>query len=680
MLNYVKGRMTTKTAIVVLMLYGMMHVLGQAQSADELVAEGRAFLAQQKLLEANACFASAVAASPDHPTANVLYGISRLAVLPYQPAGQNLLDRLGVSPTNRNIFHWTAGLPVDTNGVPIVPPDVNTTELIDYFQAQVLPQIQGAEANLAKITATNFLLTLSSNETSITNISASLAFGDVRAIQSVLHLVEFVGYLAMSQNLDAPLGELRSIFTGNGIDAEQMLLQHPLLLTTKSTNDLPKSRAAFEQFVVLFNEASVAFPTRDTNYNYLVSVSLGKLSPLIQLFLNTLKDSLQNPTPLPLFTTFTVYLGRLYDAPMPLRGFLPKFSHNNMVLGTLPDPTLGNLIQGVSRVDWETLLCNYVPTVPWLATYERLVGGRLQVQVAALKTHTYAIEVTSNLVQWARLGMFCSRDGWVSFQDTGIGSLPKKFYRAHDVANDPFADRATLPTLPATVYGQNSNATSELGERGYPTNKTVWWTWTPESGGRCGVSLAGTSFSGALDVFTGNSLDALTRITNGMGSSTYLEFEAVPGTAYQFSVGTEDGSGWYDDPGNIVLSLAFAPPNDFFANRISLTGTNASVAGHNMAASEEADEPEPHAYGGDRSVWYTWTAPANGKVTLALKNHFNVVLAVYTGSTLSALQLVVSDDSTSVKFDAVQGTTYQIRLNGIYNQAGPFTLQLSLVP
>jgi hypothetical protein len=166
-----------------------------------------------------------------------------------------------------------------------------------------------------------------------------------------------------------------------------------------------------------------------------------------------------------------------------------------------------------------------------------------------------------------------------------------------------------------------------------------------------------------------------------MGSSAYLEFEAVPGTAYQFSVGTEDESGWYDHPGNIVLSLASAPPNDLFANRISLTGTNASVTGHNMAAAMEADEPKPLQFGdAQRSVWYTWTAPANGKVTLALKNAFEVALAVYTGSTLSALQSVVSDDSTSVEFDAVQGTTYQIGIYGVYNEAGPFTLQLSLVP
>ena len=60
-----------------------------AQTAADYVNQGRAFLSLSNLNSANNSFASALAVSPTHETANVFYAATRLLVLPSQPAGSN---------------------------------------------------------------------------------------------------------------------------------------------------------------------------------------------------------------------------------------------------------------------------------------------------------------------------------------------------------------------------------------------------------------------------------------------------------------------------------------------------------------------------------------------------------------------------------------------------------------
>ncbi|HZL78216.1 MAG TPA: hypothetical protein VFC17_05135, partial [Candidatus Limnocylindrales bacterium] len=73
--------------------------------------------------------------------------------------------------------------------------------------------------------------------------------------------------------------------------------------------------------------------------------------------------------------------------------------------------------------------------------------------------------------------------------------------------------------------------------------------------------------------------------------------------------------------GSLALACQCAaapPPNDDFANRGVLTGTNVTVVGSNVGATREADEPNPFYYGSsaNHSVWWTWTAPGAGRVNV----------------------------------------------------------------
>ncbi|MES1168765.1 MAG: calcium-binding protein, partial [Oleiharenicola lentus] len=70
------------------------------------------------------------------------------------------------------------------------------------------------------------------------------------------------------------------------------------------------------------------------------------------------------------------------------------------------------------------------------------------------------------------------------------------------------------------------------------------------------------------------------------------------------------------------------------------------MKGFNTNATKESGEPshardsgpDAKANPGGRSVWWRWTAPSVGTVTLDTKgSYFDTILGVYTGSSLSGL-------------------------------------------
>ena len=129
---------------------------------------------------------------------------------------------------------------------------------------------------------------------------------------------------------------------------------------------------------------------------------------------------------------------------------------------------------------------------------------------------------------------------------------------------------------------------------------------------------------------------------------------------------------------NAALAVVLVP-NDMFANRIVISGMTNTVTGSNVGATSEAGEQTVAGYGGGQSVWWTWTAPANGPVRVnTLGSSFDTVLAVYTGDSVGSLTQVASDTgSTSyVTFSGVAGTTYQIAVDGYRGRSGSIVLNL----
>ncbi len=116
-------------------------------------------------------------------------------------------------------------------------------------------------------------------------------------------------------------------------------------------------------------------------------------------------------------------------------------------------------------------------------------------------------------------------------------------------------------------------------------------------------------------------------------------------------------------------------PNDNFAaaTTITLSGNAATVTGFNNNATKEAGEPSHAGNSGGRSVWWKWTAPSGGPVTLTTQGSvFDTLLGVYVGSAVSSLTTITSGDDvqpgviqySSVTFTATGGVPYYFAVDG----------------
>lgn len=130
-------------------------------------------------------------------------------------------------------------------------------------------------------------------------------------------------------------------------------------------------------------------------------------------------------------------------------------------------------------------------------------------------------------------------------------------------------------------------------------------------------------------------------------------------------------------PVTIPRSSTYGPANDDFGYAQLISGASGSVAGTINDATAEPGEPNHAGALGYHSIWYTWTAPRDGLFIFDRLGSFNgVVLAIYTGSAVSALAPVADSGSFNyndagnynvtgrVCFQATTGTTYRIALDG----------------
>ena len=235
---------------------------------------------------------------------------------------------------------------------------------------------------------------------------------------------------------------------------------------------------------------------------------------------------------------------------------------------------------------------------------------------------------------------------------SGTGTIPVAPVIALS-GNLAFGNVAVGTVASATLTIANTgNGTLTVSSISYPPGFTGAWSGTVPAGGSQPVKVvfsptAATSYGGNLTV----SSDA----TEGVASI------GVSGTG-----------------------IPAPPPNDDFANRIGLSGFVVSVTGQNTNATKEPGEPDHAGNSGGKSVWWTWTAPASGMTTIATTgSSFDTLLAVYTGSSVSALSLVASNDDESpevftsrLTFSAQAGTAYQIAVDGWGGASGSIVLNL----
>lgn len=760
-----------------------------AQTADQLVTDGRAFLAQKNLTNAHLKFAAAVAASPNHENANALLSVTRLLNLVYQPPAQNFLTRLGVSVTGRDVYQWTASITNDTNHVPIAPVGVSGAEASPFWRTNALVEITNALVNLERITNPSFLLSLTSNET--TTAAVTVDYGDLLMLRAGLHFLEYFSYTLLAHDLNVQLTALRALYTNHHLNIERLLADHPQLLTYATTNDMATARAAFVNFADRYASASDLLRARPPGvtrmFNFAANSSLEE--DRFRRTLADLKTSLNGATVLSMHENYTLFAGAHFSGRGPLRSFLPQFRGHRPVLGSLPDPTFGGVLIGYDADSVEDFLLENrkfktdISVVPSLRQPAAVPGQPFRFAMRARSGRGYVVQASTNLLNWQDVGAFIAVGEAVDFTETASAD-PRRFYRILDrdanlpvPTNNNFGNRIALSGSPAVAFGYNRGASSENGEPGIGSGRSVWFAWTAPATAAFVARVEAKDFNSAVAVYTGTAVGTLSLI--GSGWYEGAAFNATAGTTYAVQVDSEnpffgqnigvDGgfkliigrpptvafispvastvfaagttsinvevsASDADDiigrveiygqngrlatltnapyqvaitnlsPGSqsfsataydrsglfgtafVPFTLTATPPgNDNFANALLISGGSyASPLVNNVGATKETGEPDHDGFPGGGSVWWNWTAPKTGTVTIdTIGSNFDTTLGVYTGAAVNALSVVASDDdsggnSTSrVVFTASSGTTYRIGVDGYFSSRGNVRLNLS---
>lgn len=186
-----------------------------------------------------------------------------------------------------------------------------------------------------------------------------------------------------------------------------------------------------------------------------------------------------------------------------------------------------------------------------------------------------------------------------------------------------------------------------------------------------GITLGGTSqatphVSGALAVLRANFPDeALAAVEARLTANATPVTDSRTGLSHA----------------RLHLLASARPPNDNFAGAAVLSGASGATQGGNHLATRESAEPQPAATAG-RSVWWQWTAPAAGQVSLnTTGSSFNTELEVYTGNSVAALTRIAGVARGAVSalhFQARSGTTYRWAVDGVTGNAGDVALNWAL--
>jgi hypothetical protein len=273
--------------------------------------------------------------------------------------------------------------------------------------------------------------------------------------------------------------------------------------------------------------------------------------------------------------------------------------------------------------------------------------------------------------------------------------------------SDMFVSATVLTGDSAQDIANNSKATLEAGEpvhggsSGVVGGKSLWWKWRATITGTLVVSTAGSSIDTLVGIYTGDSVDSLVRLgadnDSGANATSLLTIPVVTGLTYYIAVDGYNGEG-----GDIILQLAAAPYpttvdgrpyNDDFENAEILSGSYTTSVGYTDDATAGTNDYFGSSFSDNRSIWWAWTAPASGSVTMSTDgSSFRTFLAVMAdpdglGDRWVASASDLTNNAAKVTFQVVKGVTYYITVDGsvIYlnnggTSRGTAFISIDLVP
>ncbi|HVT72268.1 MAG TPA: immunoglobulin domain-containing protein, partial [Lacunisphaera sp.] len=333
-----------------------------ADAVADKIAAGRAALIAHDLPTAHARFQEAYDLDTDHTnqTASALLGITRVIDVTSQSASGTFMDGLGFTGS-RDPYNWTAGIAHDVNGNPVVPANYNLTTVASFWQNTLVPESVAARGNLAQVTNSSFLLTLSSAETKMP-MALNIDYGDILMMQACLRAAEFLAHMGSGQNLDLNLDAALQAMQGNMLTVQKVLSDNPNLLTAGDSSERAAGQAALLDMISLYRQASTFIRNRPAGVSRLFMLTAADLPQEAQFrqMLDRLEQSVTAPVDL---NGKSVYTAPLFGGTWSVRAQLPTFTATGFDVTTIPDATLGGILSGFTKEALAAALSNQHDTV-----------------------------------------------------------------------------------------------------------------------------------------------------------------------------------------------------------------------------------------------------------------------------------------------------------------------------
>lgn len=331
----------------------LVSSLAFGQTAADKITAGRAALAAHDLATAQIRFQEALAINPTAEAAGALLGVTRCFTIVNWTSSYNFLNRLGMSSTGRNVYHWKATLSRDANGRVILPDNLNFTEASDFWLTTLIPESERARASLALVTNAGFLINFTTTETGLP-MTTNIDFGDVLMMRASLRAAEFVGHAFSGQDLHLNIGSAWQLQQGDLLTLQRVLTDNPDFLKPGAFAERTAARTALLETIALYRQASEFIRARPAGLKRLFMIApeelakeadfrkwLDKAERSLNSFVNVAKDGSPDQWG---------YLGALATADFSFRGLLPPIaSDGTFDPEAIPDPSLGGATVGISR-------------------------------------------------------------------------------------------------------------------------------------------------------------------------------------------------------------------------------------------------------------------------------------------------------------------------------------------
>ncbi|HBG05179.1 MAG: hypothetical protein A2075_02675 [Geobacteraceae bacterium GWC2_58_44] len=238
-----------------------------------LINNGKYYLQTHDILAAREQFAKAVAAAPDNQEANLLLGVTRVFAILEQPGSSAGMDSV------REIFEFS-GFSFETFGLygiegtdpeELAPTTPRTGAVLDFVGAKVLPELEAALANLAKVTSPSFSSIIAPSAIAATyGGNLAIDYADALVIKALLNVVICNLNLMIVYGPDVSIPEI-------GVAPDQLMTYKQLFadasfLTPHEPARLTTARTALVNFIDTYTMALPVLQARAGSAHHLFVV------------------------------------------------------------------------------------------------------------------------------------------------------------------------------------------------------------------------------------------------------------------------------------------------------------------------------------------------------------------------------------------------------------------------